>query len=368
MCRAPIFALLLLAVLTLRSQAQVRSDSATRQIQILQARADSLARLWGEANALADLADSLAHGALPGRLDTLRVGSLVILSNRSRLPLKEAAELAWPRIDSMYGSRAEELRQHPYLIRAINPDSQFKAYNSWGTLVPWDKSAKEMADLLYIYVPALQPDKAFQDWAGTAFRPTTRGLQSELEQSYVALVTSHFSIGRDCFTGSLESCRSLLSLDRPRDPLKLYRTPAERQEAIRGVGFAYNESEQLAAIKPCINGDDQSCLEMFGQVDPSRLPAPVAPITRLTLARIALDLGGREAYARLTADSTTPIDQRLARAAGIPLDSLLSVWQSSVIASRPRSVELPAYGPVVALGWFLLFGILALRSSRWRVA
>jgi hypothetical protein len=62
------------------------------------------------------------------------------------------------------------------------------------------------------------------------------------------------------------------------------------------------------------------------------------------------------------------IDQRLSSAAGVPLDSLLSVWRSSVILARPTPVELPGYGPFVGLGWVLVLGMLALRSSRWRVA
>jgi hypothetical protein len=358
----------LLALLSGSVSAQAQSATAKQRIQLLQARADSLARLWDEANALANLADSLAHSDAPSRLDTLKVGSLVIVANRSPLPLQAAAERAWPVIDSMYGSRAKELEQNPYLIQAIDPDTNFTGTHPWGTLVPWDKSVKEMANLLYFYVPAPQPDKAFKDWVGATIRPSTSGLKAELEQSYVALVTAHYRVGQDCFVGSLASCRSTLALDRPIDRVKLFRTRAERQEAMSRIVFTYGESEQLAAMKPCINGDDAVCVKLIGEVDPSRLPAPVGPIARQTLVRLALRLGGREAYSRLTADSTQPMDLRLTAAAGVPLDSLLFLWQSSVIAARPKSVELPAYGPLVGMAWFLVFGMVALRSSRWRVA
>lgn len=368
MCKALVVVALLFASLTGSAAAQGRSGPAGRQIPLLQARVDSLARLWDEANALANLADGLAHSGSPGHLDTLRVGSLLILSNQSTLPLKEAAERAWPAIDSMYGTRSIELEQRPYLIHAFDPDSQIPGYGVWGTLIPWDESVQELADLLLVYVPMTQPDKKFQDWSGAIIRPSTRGLKSELEQSYVALVTSHYKVGRDCFTGSLASCRSVLGLDQPVDPLKLFRSHTERREAIGGVGFSYNESQQLAAIRPCTNGDDASCIRMIGEVEPSRLPAPVGPIARQTLVRVAFSLGGRAAYARLTADSTLPMAQRLTEAAGVPLDSLLAVWHASVIAARPKSVELPSYGPVVGLMWVLAFATLALRSSRWRVA
>lgn len=368
MCRPTMMVALLLALISASTAAQSKARQEPQEIQRLQAKADSLARLWDEANALANLADSLAHSGAPPRLDTLRVGSLVIVANRSPLPLRAAAERAWPVIDSMYGSRARELKQHPYLIHAIDPDSLFRVSNRWGTLIPWDKSAKELADLLYVYLPGLQPDKAFKDWAGVVIRPSTSSLPIELQLSYVALVTSHYSVGRECFVGSLESCRSLLGLDWPFDPVKQFRTSAERKEAVGGMVFGYSESQEMAAMKPCTSGDDSVCVRVIRQVDPSRLPSMMGPIVRQTLVRMALSLGGKEAYARLTADSTLPMDQRLTAAAGVPLDSLLSFWQSSVIAARPKSVELPVYGPVVGLAWVLLFGTVALRSSRWRVA
>src|SRR5512147_3276420 len=102
MCRPSIGAALLLALLGSRAAAQAGVSTTTPEIQRLQARADSLARLWDEADALANLADSLAHEALPSRMDTLTVGSMVIISNRSPLPLEAAAKLAWGQIDSTY--------------------------------------------------------------------------------------------------------------------------------------------------------------------------------------------------------------------------------------------------------------------------
>lgn len=337
----------------------------TRQLEF---RADSLARLWDEANALANLADRLAHGEVPSEVDTLKVGSLRIIANRSPLPLEAAAERAWPLIDSLYGSAATMLAQRPYLIHAIDPDSQLHARQTWGTLIPWDKSITETADLLSVYVPMPTTDPAFKAWSGDVVRPSTRGARQDLEQSYVALVTSHYTVSLDCFLGSIPSCRSLLVLDDPADPIRVFRTPGERQAALKGMTVGYRENELRAVLVPCSAGVDSACVAALRMLSWSRLPPPVARIARETLVRLALRLGGREAYARLMADSTAPMPVRLSSASGLPLDSLLTLWRSSVIAARPKPVALPPFGPLVGLAWATVFGACALRSSRWRVA
>jgi hypothetical protein len=359
--------LLVLAGRGLAGQTPVRAaePGGIRQLEV---RADSLARLWDEANALAILADGLAHGDVPGEVDTLKVGSLRIIANRSSLPLEAAAERAWPRIDSLYGSAATVLEQRPYLIHAIDPDSQLHTRQTWGTLIPWDKSIKETTDLLWVYVPMPASDPAFKAWSGNPVRPTTRGARQDLEQSYVALVTSHYSVSLDCFLGSIESCRSVLELDDPADPIRVFHTPDERRAAIKGVTLGYRENELRAVLVPCSAGIDSACVAALRLLQRSRLPPPIAGIARETLVRLALRLGGREAYARLMADSTAPMPVRLSAASGLPLDSLLSLWRSSVIAARPKPVALPPFGPLVGLGWVAVFGACALRSSRWRVA
>src|SRR5947207_4396150 len=89
----------------------------------VQARADSLAREWRRANAVANAIDSLERTrALAGR-DTIRVGALTIVTNPSPLPLREAAGRAWPVIDSVYGDDARQLAHRPYAIVAVDPDT-----------------------------------------------------------------------------------------------------------------------------------------------------------------------------------------------------------------------------------------------------
>src|SRR5436190_13615621 len=87
----------------------------------LRRQADSLLGTWREAQRLADVADSLEQVRATAGSDTIAVGGLRIVVNPSPLPWRQAAEVAWPVIDSLYGSAAEDLRQHPYIFRSPDP-------------------------------------------------------------------------------------------------------------------------------------------------------------------------------------------------------------------------------------------------------
>src|SRR5713101_7973537 len=89
----------------------------------LRHRADSLAREWREANAVADLVDSLERERATSWKDTISVGALRIVANPSPLPLREAGARAWPVLDSLYGSEAQQLAQRPVIIHAFDPDT-----------------------------------------------------------------------------------------------------------------------------------------------------------------------------------------------------------------------------------------------------
>jgi len=68
----------------------------------------------------------------------------------------------------------------------------------------------------------------------------------------------------------------------------------------------------------------------------------------------------------LLADSNAAISNRLASAAGVGLDTLLSDWRREVIAARPAAVTIPPWGAFIAFGWIVLLAGCALTSSRWR--
>jgi hypothetical protein len=336
------------------------------EIARLERKADSLVRLWSEADALANLADSLARAPVVPTTDTLIVGGLQVVTNHSPLPVRAAAEQAWPVIDSLYGAAGAGLAHTPYLIQAVHPDSIGRVPRLWGLQVPWNLSPAELAELLFVYVPMPPADQAFQRWAGNTFRPSPRGWQSDLEESYVALVTSHYAIGQECFLGQVDRCRSLLGLDQDTEPLRLFPTLAERQKLARLLSVAYRETGLRADVMSCLAGSDSSCQAALIRLPPEQIPQLAPRVLRTGLTTLALRLGGREAYNRLMADSLAPMAARLADASGAPLDSLLGLWHAAVVGARPKPVAIPPFGAAVGLGWGVVLGLLALRSSRWR--
>src|SRR5436190_12749469 len=140
---------------------------AGQSVERLQVRADSLLREWRRASALADMVDSLNHGRAAGGTDTISVGVLRIVATPSPARLREAAARAWPVIDSLYGSEAQQLAQRPYLIAPYDPDTTSPKPMLRGAIqVPWDKDVASLAMLLLTNVPIGRPDRALQNWLG----------------------------------------------------------------------------------------------------------------------------------------------------------------------------------------------------------
>ena len=346
---------------------------ASQSVERLQARADSLLREWRRANALADMVDSLNHTRAAGGTDTISVGALRIVTNPSPARLREAAARAWPVIDSLYGSEAQQLAQRPYLIAPYDPDTNSPKPMRRGAIqVPWDQDVASLAMLLLTTVPIGRPDRALQDWLGGSVQPIIHPVQAGAAV-YVQLVTAPSQAARSCFLGAISDCRNALALGESPDPLQQWYPSAGERRALVLRSFAeyFGYSDHGAgkpALQSCGAGSDSACSELLRSLPPGALPRPLTYDARAALVHIALRLGGREAYHRLITTPGEPIADRLAGAAGVSVDSLVALWRSEILAARPAPVTLPPWGPWAALGWTAVFAVCALRSSRWRVS
>ncbi len=346
---------------------------SAQDVPRLQARADSLLREWRRASAVADMVDSLNHARAAGGTDTISVGALRIVTNPSPARLREAAARAWPVIDSLYGSEARQLEQHPYLIAPYDPDTTSPKPMRRGAIqVPWDKDVASLAMLLLTTVPIGRPDAALQNWLGGSVVPIIHPVQARAAV-YVQLVTAPSQAARSCFLGVIGDCRNALALGESPDPLQQWYPSAGERRALVFRSFAeYFGYSDHGARKPtlqlCGAGSDSACTELLRSLPPGVLPRPLTYDAHAALVHIALRLGGREAYHRLVATPGAPIADRLAGAAGVSVDSLVAQWRSEILAARPAPVTLPPWGPWAALGWTAVFAVCALRSSRWRVS
>ena len=335
----------------------------------LRNRADSLLSTWREAQRLADVADSLERVRATAGYDTIAVGGLRIIVNPSPLPLREAAERAWPAIDSLYGSAAGDLAQHPFVIRAVDPDTAVRrTVLHVGIELPWDLDVRATATALLTTVTAPHLDPALADWLGAALRPTLRP-RDEPAAVFVQLVTAPSEAVRGCFLGDIARCKDVLQVSDSTGLLgRWYVTPAEREALVTESFTDYFARGAMApSLQQCRQHRDDACTALLQSLPPGSLPRPLAQSARLLLVREALRAGGRDAYRRLVARPNAPIAARLSSAAQMDIDSLVVRWRNGVLTARPVPLTLPWWAGVAAIGWTAFFGFCALRSSRWRL-
>ena len=330
-------------------------------------RVDSLLRSWREAQMLADVADSLERVRATAGADTIAVGGLRIITNPSPLPLRAAAERAWPVLDSLYGSAAVDLSEHPYIIRAVDPDtSTRRPILHVGIELPWDHDLRATTMVLLTTVSPPHFDHALSDWLGGPLRPTVS--QDPGHAVFVELVTAPWEAVRRCFLGDLSRCEDVLQVDDSVGLLmRWYLTPSEREALVTNSFNDYFARTAAPTLQRCRLHQDPACTALLQSLPAGTLPRPLTQAARLLLIREALRAGGREAYRRLVADSSAPIGTRLSRAAGVSLDSLVMRWRDRALASHSLPVALPWWATIAALGWTALFGFCALGSSRWRL-
>ena len=359
--------LVLVPLLGLATTALAAQDTT---VTTLRRRADSLASEWRRADVLARVADSLERERATGGRDTIAVGALRIIANRSPLPLREAATRAWVVVDSLYGPAAQRLADRPYFILAVDPDTAARRpVLRVGFEVVWNLGVEDLTNLLLANIPLAPPDRELETWLGAPLRPRLESTR-DFARLYIRLVTAPSQSARLCFLGDIPSCGSVLDLgESDSSYLQWYASPAERRAVLlRSFADYFNRPATAATWRECTGGNDADCLQLLRTLPRGSIPPPLGTDAHRLLAHVALRIGGRDAYGRLLADSSVALGERLAAAAGVRLDTLVLRWRAEVLAARPAVVTLPSWGVPVALGWIVLLVGCGLRSSRWRVA
>ena len=194
----------------------------------------------------------------------------------------------------------------------------------------------------------------------------------DLPAAHLDLVTSLSAAATRCFAGSTLWCARVLGIDPLADPwLDLYDAAGRRLfvarrwdwlRSARWRGFA----ERAELFRQCVDSRlDDACLRLLHMELSYPSALPERGVRSLVLeARV---IGGEGTFTRLIADTTAPLGDRLAAAAGVPLDSLLRVWHARMLEAAPARTRV---GSVSAWMSFLVVataGALALRSTRWRL-
>lgn len=169
--------------------------------------------------------------------------------------------------------------------------------------------------------------------------------------------------GRECLAGRLASCRLWLGIDDDSLPYSVRFTRAELVEALRLSGYVTGPEGRA-----CQAGNGDACARFLAASERVLFDAvPAPPHIRASLVRSLRVSSGPEAMRRAFADSTGSIGARMARAAGVPEDSLVDRWRTWVLSrGRAERVSAGAGDIATALAFtFILLG-MAVRSGRWR--
>ncbi len=310
----------------------------------------------------AAVAVARAESARRERLDTVRSGALVIVVRPGEAALvRQASGVAWTRLDSLYGDEAATLSSTPMLFFLLGPPRPQVAH-----LYPViADSAATSADVAFQLVRAAsvvireKADTLVANWTGPLSLPEVPAA-IEHARVYVELVTAPSVAVRRCYAGTADACAAALGLGEG-DPAVLGYDAAERRALVA------HSTDFLGRLRPavdaCTLGSDSACLDVLHA---RGFEPPLSTDARQSLVRLTLVSGGRRALGRLAHGVSRSLSQRFALAAGMPVDSLILAWRRAIIEARPKPVTIAPARAWTALGWIVLMGLVAFRSSRWR--
>lgn len=354
--------LLLLALIAALHAAPV----AAQDTLALRQRADSLERVLDSLDAairaerLARVARSLPR--VPERLDTVQVGPARLIARREDMPRVSAAfRGAWAGLAPLAGDVASRLPQRTFAVSVHDEVRIFAtlafekthridllAGPRWRSDV--DPAHHELGELLDATV-----DRGLRTWAGGGV--LTDG--PDWARVYRHLGTSVARPARECRAGDIAACREALLLDVSAPSADWYSLPALQAFVARNPA-----SLSLQPRAACLAGSREACLAALERL--GGIPDAISRTARLALARHAVARGGAGSYERLLADTTSALPERLAAAAGMPLDRLVAEWHSQVMREKPVTNASLGLSLAAALFWSTVAYAFAARSTRCR--
>ena len=370
-------------------QAQVRvpqaavSRSTLDSLRAESAKADSalavIVPLWRQALRDHQRQDSAAVSRLPS--DTIRVGPLAVLVDDALAPRVEVAlERFVPAVQKFYGSVADSaLAGRTFLVRlrASVAGSKDTVIDMAEVVpggvdifdrVPKNTEALRIQQGIERRIGRIMRDRldtAMIEWVGAM--PTADAEDDRtMERLYVDLLTTPSqSVGR-CFAGDLLRCRDALGLTPIADPLTAWYSPAERRLLVIGKKSAFKSAAQRQAHDRCVDEHAYAvCDRLLRNLHDYKLQQPLSYEARHRLLRLAVESGGSDGFRRLASGQHRTPEERLSAAAGLPIDTLVARWRTSIMMARPKGQQLSPKTTWASVAWGTLFGILAMGVRRW---
>ena len=340
------------------------------------ARVQALVPLW-RAEGRAYLARDSAN-AIRLPQDTVRVGPLTILADSSLDALaRESASRAAIVLEARFGKEADALRGHVFVLTTAPAEMgiervvgiaeldeagrQVAAESQYGTVRAvaqawWRRGAN---------VETHRLDPEFQHWLGTSL-PVDSATRDTWIGARISVVTSGHRVADRCFDGNMTSCALALGITGREDPAMRWFDAAERRAAVRAARYRLRSNRERQYDACVTDGNGTACDSLMELIPANEIAPPLGSSVQQSVVRVAMDLGGPDAMARMLAAPSGP-EAQLGAASRVPTDSLLRAWRARVIAARPDNATISAGLAAVAMAWVAACGALALLgSSRWR--
>jgi len=176
------------------------------------------------------------------------------------------------------------------------------------------------------------------------------------------LTTPRWQIGARCLQRDASACRAWLGLDGGDEYVSRLYTSDERREWVRL--YLPGNPEQR---RRCLDGSDAVCTLIASARSQNPLPPiPASPSVRGALLRSMHATYGPGSL-RALLDTTGTLGQRIERATGQPLDSVVLNARAWILGlGQPERVRAGASELTATLLFAALLVALATRSGRWR--
>ena len=370
--------LTLLCAGSLDAQAPQDSLSSVRARYAAEIR--ELLPVWKAAERAAVVADSVNSSKLPP--DSLRAGALRWLldaSHNSSLP--DAVARSWSDLSSVFGAEADVLKNHLFVARLRlegGKDTTRQVFDLAevhpGRLDIFDRVREDEAvEPIATRITRRSAkiilefgDSAVIRWLGEPFNPMPlqKGIR---ERMYADLVTAPSQVSSRCLAGDLRRCRDALGLVPTADPLTEWYDAGERRLLVVRMRELLNVGPQRVPYAQC---DEQKVFAVCDRIlraIPRYVVPPALPTSaRHHLFRIAMSVGGNGAYSRLATGPARSVENRLADAARMPIDSLVARWRADVLDAHPPSPTLSVLSAWTAVAWGITILLVGVRFATWR--
>jgi len=350
-------------------QAQNLEDRSVTELQALTARLDSQLTVIAAARARRDLA------SVPQRAALLYESGDVALVLWSAVPAATARRLV-TRADSLLRSSGvvppSFTRSLVFVMNetadsaAVLATPELSGRKPTTIYVPTSQGFARPPDDWWVLGPLFAAytaslDSAWSNWGQNAWGFVRWPRDRAAEWGGRELTAPGFRAGDECLSGRPSGCRRFLGLDADAHPYAARFSPSEIRALLANYYGGY------PGIVPCRLGDDAACLNVIERYDFSGTGAiPAGGDTRAGLLAAVAAMHGPRAVQSALADRQGSVGDRLARAAGISVDSLVLEWRAWALSGgRPRHVQAGLGDLVPAIAAVALLLFLASRSGRW---